>query len=103
MKRILVAVAGLCLVAPASAETAALKVRTSDLDLASPVGVDHLANRLLRQMWAICDKPHVAALSYVNTGGGLEERAACKAQLKVSPDAHPGVKKAFAIALERFG
>ncbi len=103
MKRILFAAAALCLVAPAaSADPVALKVRTSDLDLASPAGVDHLADRLLRRMWAICDKPHVAALSYVNTGGGLEERAACKAQLGVAPDAHPGVKAAFNQALARF-
>ena len=105
MKRILIAVAALCLVDAAYADKprpAVLSVRTSDINLNSEDGVRELANRLVHRMWSICGHPTQAALTYVNSGGGLKERAACKAQIKVAPDSHPGVKAAFQIALDRF-
>lgn len=90
--------------ASAFAETprpAALVVKTSDLNLDSAEGVDRLALRFTRKINAICGHPTQAGLTFANTGGGLEERAACKAALKVQPDAHPGIREAFAIAIAR--
>lgn len=106
MKTLLVAaIASACLIPAANADTprpAALSVRISDIDLKSDEGVRELANRFVRRMWSICGHPTQAALTYVNSGGGLEERAACKAELRVNPDAQDGVRKAFQIALQRF-
>jgi UrcA family protein len=103
MKRVLFAVAALCLCEAAVAETpAALKVRTWDIDLSSEKGVDHLADRMLRRMWDICGWPQDAGLTYALTGAGKVEREACKAKLTVSRNAEPGVQAAFRQALERF-
>lgn len=87
---------------PVAAEgRAALGVRLSDLDLSTDEGVERLADRFVRRFWSICGSPNEATLTYVLTGGGLEERAACKAELRVSPESRPEVKRAFAMALDR--
>ena len=88
------------LASPASAE--GLKVRTSDLDLSSPVGVHDLTQRFLTRMYAICGSPFDAAMAYAQTGGGKEQRALCKSKLEVEPSTHPAVKAAFADALDKF-
>lgn len=98
-----------CLIAvalPASAmadrpQAAALSVRTSDINLDTQEGVERLAVRFGARFKAICGSFNQAGLTYANTGGGLKEREACKAALRVHPDSHPGVKAAFALALER--
>ena len=106
MKKLLACLAlAAVIAAPAGAKPPpqdSLKVRTWDIDMTSKDDINRLAKRFLVRMYAICGNPNDAALSYVNTGGGLEQRAACKASLSVSPAEPEGVRTAFAIALERF-
>ncbi len=102
--------AALCFIAAAASAPAALGdrpgelrlgVRLDDLNLQTEAGVDRLATRFVRRFWSICGTPHQTTMTYVMTGGGLKERAACKATLRVGPSASPEIQRAFTLALER--
>lgn len=103
-------IAALCFAAAAASAPAALGdrpgesrlgVRLDDLNLQTGEGIDRLASRFVRRFWSICGTPHEATMTYVSTGGGLDARAACKAELRINDDATPEVMRAFALALGR--
>jgi UrcA family protein len=105
----MVSLAALCALAaiataPAHADRpvrAEKSVGVADLDLESDEGLRRLSTRFLKRFESFCGSAHEATMQYVMTGGGLDKRAACKAQLTLSANASPAVQRAFALALER--
>lgn len=94
-------VTALCITSIATAETprpAALVVKIADIDLGTKEGVDRLTLRMVRKIRAICGSPSDAGLTYANTGGGINERAACIEAVNVEPGSHPAVMSALARA-----
>lgn len=103
----LIAAAVLCAAPIASADITTTRyashdVGIDDLNLDTDRGVERLSVRIRSRMWALCGTPHEATMTYVSTGGGKKERAACKANLRVDPSALEPVRRAFAMALETF-
>lgn len=106
MKAIALGMCASFLALAAHAETprpAALSVGLRGIDLQTEEGVAALSHRFLRKMWSICGRPNDFALSYINTGGGKKERAACRDELRIAPGHSEPVKRAFNAALLKFG